>query len=267
MPAADGFREHLLYAGLADGSIRNYVQVVTRAEAWCQIHDLNLAMLSGSEARALADAWAEGRSSKKLLQASLGHYWEWAGREDPPTKAIRVPRRAQGRCRALEPGDATILAKAARAHGGSAGLAVAIGLYAGLRREEIAKLRWGNVTDQYLSVTGKGNRERDVPVHRTLALMLADYPRQADYVFPGRFGGQASPATIWQWTRQLADAAGVGLVSTHILRHTCLAEINDRTGDLRATQQVAGHQRPETTALYTRARGRRLEAAVAAIDY
>ena len=261
------FRDHLLCAGLADGTIRNYIQVVERAESWCLARGHELASISPTHVRVLADDWAGGRSSKKLLQAALGHYWQHVERPNPPAGAIRVPRRTQGMCRALEPADATILAKAARAHGGREGLAVAIGLYGGLRREEIASLPWSGVSDRYLTVTGKGNRERDIPIHPRLAPMLSSFPRRGEFVFVGRFAGHVSPATVWEWTRKLADDAGVGRVACHVLRHTCLAEIKDQTGDLRATQQVAGHVRPETTSLYTRVRGQRLEAAVASIDY
>lgn len=267
MSSSSTFRDFLLCAGLADGTIRNYVGVVERVEAWCSANDHDLETIGGTGVRALADQWAPGRASKKMLQASLARYWEHIGRTDPPSKVIRVPKRTQAVCRALDPDDSRILAKAARAEGSPAGLAVAIGLYSGLRREEIAGLRWARISDRYLSVTGKGDRDRDVPIHPRLAPMLASHPREGVFVFPGRFGGHVAPATIWDWTRRLADEAGVGLVACHVLRHTALAEINDQTRDLRATQEVAGHQRPETTALYTRVRGRRLEAAVAAIDY
>lgn len=46
-----------------------------------------------------------------------------------------------------------------------------------------------------------------------------------------------------------------------------LATANDNTGDLRAVQSFAGHAKPETTSLYTRANARRLAAVVASIDY
>ncbi|HSH62000.1 MAG TPA: tyrosine-type recombinase/integrase [Acidimicrobiales bacterium] len=262
-----GFRDYLLCEGLADGTIRNYVQIVARAEKWCEAHGHQLATLSPSGARALGEEWPGGQSTKKLLQAAVGHYWKHLRRADAPTHAIRVPKRIYGVCRALEVDEMSVLAKAARAHGGPAGLAVALGLYAGLRREEIAKLRWTNIGAEYVTITGKGNRVRSIPVHPVLVELLSTKARQGDYVFPGRFGGPASPATIWQWCRTLAEESGLGPVTTHRLRHSCLASINDNTRDLRTTQEIAGHARPETTMIYTRTTGTRLRTAINGLDY
>jgi site-specific recombinase XerD len=74
-------------------------------------------------------------------------------------------------------------------------------------------------------------------------------------------------ATIWAWVRLVAEEAGLPPVAPHVLRHTCLSAANDATGDLRAVQALAGHAKVETTSGYSRAGKRRLEAAVAAIDY
>jgi integrase len=52
-----------------------------------------------------------------------------------------------------------------------------------------------------------------------------------------------------------------------VLRHTALAEANDRSRDLRTVQEIARHSRPETTAGYTRTTSRRMAAVVAMIDY
>ncbi|MDP8937455.1 MAG: tyrosine-type recombinase/integrase [Actinomycetota bacterium] len=96
---------------------------------------------------------------------------------------------------------------------------------------------------------------------------LSTLSRSGDYVFPGRFGGPVTPATIWDWIRYVADDAGLGKVPPHVLRHLCLATQNDATGDLRTVQHFAGHSNPQTTSGYTRSTNRRLRAAVLAIDY
>jgi integrase len=69
-----------------------------------------------------------------------------------------------------------------------------------------------------------------------------------------------------QWVRDVGLEAGVP-VRTHLLRHTALAEANDRSGNLRAVQDLARHSRPETTAGYTRTTAARLKSVVAMIDY
>lgn len=57
------------------------------------------------------------------------------------------------------------------------------------------------------------------------------------------------------------------VVAPHRLRHTAIATLNDRTGDLRTAQAFARHASPETTVIYTRFPRRRLVAAVEALDY
>ena len=59
-------------------------------------------------------------------------------------------------------------------------------------------------------------------------------------------------ATIWTWTSQVAEAAGLGHVQTHRLRHTSLTTALDNTKDLRSVMEFARHSRPQTTAGYTR---------------
>lgn len=89
------------------------------------------------------------------------------------------------------------------------------------------------------------------------------------WLFPGHGGrDHVSPQTIWNWVGQVAAAAGVTeRVWPHRLRHTAIALVNDTTGDLRAAQEFARHQRPETTAVYTRVTEQRLQRAVASLDY
>jgi integrase len=166
------------------------------------------------------------------------------------------------------------LARAAKADEGPAGLAVLIGLYSGLRREEIAKLRWAEIREGWLEFVGKLDISRQVPIHPELAtrLELAHAEQlgagiDSPYVFPGRVSGHASPTTIWTWSRRLGREALAYPVATHVLRHTAIATLNDVTHDLRAAQAFAGHASPETTVLYTRVSRDRLIDAVAAISY
>ena len=58
--------------------------------------------------------------------------------------------------------------------------------------------------------------------------------RGEEFVSPGRFGGHVSPATIWDWTSQVAEPAGLGHVRTHQLRQTSLTTALDNTENLRA---------------------------------
>lgn len=85
--------------------------------------------------------------------------------------------------------------------------------------------------------------------------------------FPGRFDGHAHHGTVYLWVERVGQAAGLGKVHPHALRHTCATRMYEETGDVRVVQQFLGHSDPATTARYTRVPRRRLEAAVATLNY
>ena len=258
----------LLALGLAPKTARLYARNILAAQRWCADQSQDLATLAPELVVELADERPLSHSSRTILRASLRHYWEHVGREHPPLRAIRVPPEPRHVCRAQEEDDARILAKAARGRGDRKGLAVILGLYQAMRREEIATAQWSWLRDAgHIRVVGKGTKERRIPLHPVAAEALSGAPRWGDYIFAGRFGGPVTPATIWAWVREVSEDAGVPVVPPHVLRHTALATANDNTGDLRAVQAFAGHAKPETTAGYTRANGRRLAAVVASLDY
>jgi integrase len=267
---ADEFMNSMIAAGYSAKSCAVYCPTLARAD----VAGLDLDSVGPRELREYAESTPRTRASRALLRSSLSCYWALTGRLDGPLGAIPIPRRPKGRCRALDERTAASLACRAFARNDEKGLAVLLGLYAGLRRAEIAALRWTDVDDEgWLTVVGKGDRTRVIPLHPILVAALASrrchLPSAggSDFVFPGRFGAGQHPATVWGWVREVALDAGLGKISTHVLRHTALATALDATRDLRAVQELAGHASPETTAIYTRATKARLEAAVAAIDY
>lgn len=229
--------------------------------------------------RNYAESLPFSRSTRAALRSALGAFWRSIGREEGPQGAIRVPRKRRLKCRALDEVDAERLARAAAARGDRKGLVVLLGLYTGLRRNEIATLRWRDVDDGWLNVIGKADREREIPLHPILLEALRAHrgstshtsatvgPPRSEWVFPGRYGGPQHPTTVWGWVREVSSAAGLPPIPTHVLRHTALATALDRTGDLRAVQELAGHASPETTAGYTRTTRRALLRAVESIEY
>ncbi|MDA8316501.1 MAG: tyrosine-type recombinase/integrase [Actinomycetota bacterium] len=269
--------EGLLARGLATKTVACYLAAIRRAR-----RDLDLETVGAAE----LVSWVEReltttRSMRSLTRSALKAYWSLTGRQGP-WAAVPVPRRRRMRCRALDEPQAAALAAVARERalkGTRKGLAVLLGLYGGLRRSEIAGVRWSQVSaDGWLTVAGKGS-ERCIPLHPVLAGALeaartgchppvrARRPRDHDRVFVGLAGGPLNPTTVWTWVQELSAQAALPPVQTHVLRHTALASALDATGDLRAVQELAGHARPETTAGYTRVRAERLRRAVAAICY
>jgi len=255
----------LVGIGLSPRTVALYQRTITTAQEWFRAQGWDLATAGPEEIAAFLVTKPTTHATRNLLRAAFSHYWaEEVKRDDPP---LRV-------CRALSEDDARILAKAARARGDRPGLAVILGMYQALRREEIATLRWDGIRDDgWVTVVGKGTKRRTIPLHPvTISALAGTEHGDEPWIFPGRHftehpNGHVSPATIWIWIREIADGVGVGLVKPHWLRHTSLATQNDNTGDLRTVQAFAGHSRPETTAGYTRATSKRLEASVLSINY
>lgn len=218
--------------------------------------------------------WSHGVRCQ--LRGALSHAWDVLGRQDGPLRAVRLPPKPVGRCKALSAEEAALLERTAWARGDQPGVAVLVGLYAGLRRAEIAGMAWEHLSltasgrPAWLRVMGKGGTNADVPVHAHLAEALDRYAGDVGrrgYLFPGRAGGHVSPATVWDWCRIVGAQAGLAGLRPHLLRHTALAEAHDRSADLRAVQQFARHTKPETTLTYTRTTAERLAAVVGMIDY
>lgn len=267
--------EDFLGLGLSPRTAYLYARMIDRATPLLQERGVTLADCSPIDVAKMAEKFPKSHSQRQMLRSAMVAAWEVLDRQDPPVRALRVPPRPRGRCRALSESGARQLERAAwDLQDERCGLAVLIGLYSGLRRAEIARVRWEDIVSdehgqpQWIRVRGKGDVEADVPIHPILSQVFERQRRKSGYLFRGRQLGQpVSPATIWDWCRQVAAHAGLPPVRTHVLRHTALAEANDRTGDLRAVQELARHTSPEVTAVYTRVHSQRLQEVVSAIDY
>lgn len=264
------YQEYLLNEGLATSSIRTYsgrLRIVLKA---CEEKGWDPDELNVEELRWLADRFSPGWSAQATLKYALVHYWAWRGVEGMAS-AIKLPAKPSARYRGLEPDEARRLEKTALEAGYQRGTTVLVALYLGLRREELVKLRWSDFDDrlQWVEITGKGNRQRYIPVAPILRRELKPHRQSAGWVFASEKGtrGYIHPGTFYYWLAELAERAGVGKINPHALRHTCLATINDETGDLRTTQEFAGHARIESTVGYTRSTKSKLTAAVAALNY
>lgn len=253
-------REAMRRAGLNAKSIRQYCAYLWRAEQWCIHQGIELETIDGDALEKFAESIPRSTSSRRGLHSALGHYFRALKRTDPPLWAVRVPRKKRMIARPLEPAEVRKLMAVVREDGGPRGLAIMLGLFLGLRRFEIAKVRYRDFNGGWLEVIGKGDLPARLPVHPEVTRYLDRVPRgTSEFVFPARNGaGPVNPTTVWTWVISAAEEAGIEGLTTHRLRHTCLTYANDATRDLRAVQEFARHERPETTAGYTRASADRL---------
>lgn len=143
-----------------------------------------------------------------------------------------------------------------------------------LRREEAALARREHYDpgSRVLRVVGKGNKEREVPVHETAADYLGQWlllhERARGPLFPqidrwGNIKDEAMSArAIGAIVGRRRTRAALPHLSTHDFRRTFAGDLLDRGVDLATVQQLMGHASPVTTAAYDRRPGRQRQAAV-----
>jgi len=135
----------------------------------------------------------------------------------------------------------------------------------GLRVTELIELRLSNLhlEIEFVRVTGKGNKERLVPIgasaikHLKLYLEGARVHNQLqhgheDYVFVGKRGKRLSRVTVFTMIKDLAKKANIRkAISPHTFRHSFATHLLEGGADLRAIQQMLGHESITTTEIYT----------------
>ena len=135
----------------------------------------------------------------------------------------------------------------------------------GLRVSELVNLHLSNIypDEQYIQVIGKGNKERWVPVGGPALELMATYihnvrskltPKAGEekIVFLNRRGARLSRQMVFiMLQRAVADAGIEKKVSPHSLRHSFATELVENGADLRAVQEMLGHESIATTEIYT----------------
>ncbi len=194
-------------------------------------------------------------------------------RADNPAAEIALPRRTRKLPRTLSAGEAERLIEAA---GGVAPRAlrdralVELLYGAGLRVSEAVGLAKGGVDldDRLVRVTGKGGKERVVPVGRQAVDSLRRYlargrpyldRRHRPELFLNARGGPLTRSGAFLVLRRLAETAGLepGRVHPHLLRHSFATHLLEGGADLRSVQEMLGHADLSTTELYTHVSDRR----------
>ena len=135
----------------------------------------------------------------------------------------------------------------------------------GLRVSELVNLKLSNIyaDEQMLQVVGKGNKERWVPINSHALQLVQDYilyqrsqltiqPGEELYVFLNLRGHRLTRVAVFLFVKKAAEDAGIKKqVSPHSLRHSFATELVQNGADLRAVQEMLGHESLTTTEIYT----------------
>jgi integrase/recombinase XerC len=219
---------------------------------------------NGVEARTLQRSLAAARSFARFLER------EGRGKSDA-LSAVRAPKVAKTLPRPLDAASAmAVTDSSTRAYEErepwvlARDAAVLSLLYgAGLRIAEALSLKRGEIpapgTADSITVTGKGNKTRMVPLIPQITQAINDYIAICPFdlaanepVFRGEKGGPLSPRIVQLAMERMRGALGLPDSATpHALRHSFATHLLARGGDLRSIQELLGHASLATTQIYT----------------
>ena len=135
----------------------------------------------------------------------------------------------------------------------------------GLRVSEVVQLKLSNLylDAGFIKVTGKGDKERLVPIgneavkhiniyRENIRVHLAIKKGKEDILFLNRRGGQITRIMIFLIIKELTQKAGIKKnISPHTFRHSFATHLVEGGADLRAVQEMLGHESITTTEIYT----------------
>jgi integrase/recombinase XerD len=135
----------------------------------------------------------------------------------------------------------------------------------GLRVTELTGLRLSHLYPDigFIRIIGKGNKERLIPIGREALKYINIYVKEIrchlsikkgneDYIFLNRRGARLSRVMIFTIIRDLTARAGIKKrVSPHTFRHSFATHLIEGGADLRAVQEMLGHESITTTEIYT----------------
>lgn len=222
---------------------------------------------------ALADRELAARTVARRVSA-LRRYFAWCTRsgllEADPSVTLRAPRGTGRLPRILQDDQLNqLLAAPDHTPGQLQATAVFELLYgSGLRVGELCGLRRGDLdlVEGWVLVWGKGSKQRRLPLGEpcTKAVrrwlnegreQLASPSTPADVVFVNHRGNALSPRDV----RRLLDGRSPSPTHPHALRHTFATHLLDGGADLRAVQELLGHEDLATTQIYTHVSRERLQ--------
>lgn len=228
-------------------------------------------------------AWRIGegyhaRSTARLLSCIRGFYRHALRQSligEDPTLDIALPKLGRSLPRSLGEAEVEALLEAPDVEDtlGLRDRCMLEVLYAcGLRVTELVGLRLDqvNIRQGVVRVTGKGNKERLVPLGEEALSWLERYMREArpallngqpsDVVFPSKQARQMTRQTFWHRIKLHGSAAGIrSELSPHTLRHAFATHLLNHGADLRVVQMLLGHTDLSTTQIYTHVARHRLK--------
>lgn len=268
------FKQYLIYEkGLSKKSVEAYLHDVTLLDTWLQGKPLEDVKLEDLQAF-VQNLYNEGLSARSQARVISGlrafyRFLIYDGTlQDDPTTLLDAPKIGLHlpdvlSVEEIEAIIGVIDLSSPEGHRNRAMLEMLYGC--GLRVSELVNLRITNLffDEGLVKIVGKGNKERYVPVGGMARKMVTLYMEgsrnnvqvrkgEEDYVFLSRRGTHLTREMVFMLVKKWAKDAGVEkTISPHTFRHSFATHLINGGADLRAVQQMLGHESITTTEIYT----------------
>ena len=276
--AIKGFQAYLkLEKGLSDNSIEAYSRDIDKLQQYADAQTTKL----NPEAVSLADlrlfiAWVNElgmiASSQARILSGIKSFYKYLLVEDiienDPAELLESPKKQRKLPDTLSYDDINRLIGVidlSRPDGARNKAIIEVLYNCGLRVSELTELKLSNLylDIEFIKVVGKGSKERLVPMGgeaiKALKIWIEDVRvhvpikrSEEDLVFLNRRGSRLSRVYIFMLIKQLAELTGIKKsISPHTLRHSFATHLVEGGADLRAVQEMLGHESITTTEIYT----------------
>ncbi len=277
---SSGFLAHLAVSkGRARATLEGYRSDLIDFEGWLLGLEATIESTERSDIELyLADHLGkhDANSTRRALSAIRGLYGYLLGRgllEDDPTVLVRAPKVPMRLPKALSE---EVVNELLESVSGSSPLDLRDRLMlevlygSGLRISELVGMSATatKFDDGLFQVTGKGSKQRIVPISNSALQFLSEYllhgrsilvskSKSGDssmgMLFVNSKGGPLTRQGAWLALKARAAAIGIGAdFSPHALRHSCATHMVDHGADLRVVQELLGHADLQTTQIYTK---------------
>lgn len=261
--------------GLAENSIFAYQQDVVKLKDFCESYQLSPIHIQTGHLKqfiaALFDLGLSARSQARII-SGWKQFFDFLIledlRNDDPSEGLELPKigRKLPEVLTIEEIDRIIAQIDLGTAEGQRNKAIIETLYScGLRVSELVNLRFEDCffEEGFVRVIGKGNKERLVPVSPSVIEEVGTYVTtdrplvpikkgQEAYVFLNRRGAQLTRVMIFTIIKNLATLAGIQKnISPHTFRHSFATHLIEGGANLRAIQDMLGHESITTTEIYT----------------
>lgn len=260
---------------LAENSIFAYQQDVVKLKDFCESYQLSPIHIQTGHLKqfiaALFDLGLSARSQARII-SGWKQFFDFLIledlRNDDPSEGLEMPKigRKLPEVLTIEEIDSIIAQIDLGTAEGQRNKAIIETLYScGLRVSELVNLRFEDCffEEGFVRVIGKGNKERLVPVSPSVIEEVGTYVAtdrplvpikkgQEAYVFLNRRGAQLTRVMIFTIIKNLATLAGIQKnISPHTFRHSFATHLIEGGANLRAIQDMLGHESITTTEIYT----------------